>query len=206
MVDQAVTTDQNNTDVGGVQAPVVPEVTAPVAPVVEPVVAEPTAPVVPEVPVVEGAPEAYADFNFSEGYNVDTAIMEKFTELAKGLDLTQEDAQKVMDLAVENMANAQKIQEQAWLKQRDDWVKDIKADKDFGGEKFNETMERAKRSVANFFGDDVLKFLDATGYGDHPGLLKGLAKIDMAVGEDKFVDGRPSEQMKSVADRIFGTK
>lgn len=199
MVEQVVTTDQNNTDVGGVQAvvPIVPEVATPV---VEPVVTEPTAPVVE--PVV-GAPEAY-DFNFSDGYNVDTETLGKFTELAKGLDLTQEDAQKVMDLAVENMANAQKIQEQAWLKQREEWAKDIKADKDFGGEKFNETMERAKRSIANFFGEDVLTFLDATGYGDHPGLLKGLAKIDMAVGEDKIVDGKPSEQMKSQAERLYG--
>lgn len=157
--------------------------------------------------VKDVAPEKYEDFKFPEGITFDEGIFSKFTDLAKGLNLSQDNAQKVMDLAIENMNHVQKVQEDAWKKTRENWVKEIKTDKEFGGEKFNETLERSKRVMNKYFDKDVLTFLDNTGFGDNPALIKGLAKIDKAFSEDISVNGEPnSVVVKSHAERIYGTK
>lgn len=138
----------------------------------------------------DGAPEAYADFTFPEGAEPDKATVEKFTALAKELNIPQEKAQELMNLAINNLAEATKKQGEAWAEIRENWVKEIKEDKEFGGEKFEGTLEQAKRTLRNYGSDELEKFISDTGYGDNPHLIRMLAKIDKALGEDKIVQGK----------------
>ena len=146
----------------------------------------------------------YEAFKLPKDVELNKDVLNKFTDLAKGLSLSQEDAQKLIDIASENVSGVVKAQSEAWTKTRDQWVTEIKADKDFGGSKFDETVERAQRTLKAYGSEKLLSFLDSTGYGDNPDIIRMLARIDKAVSEDKTVNGSPNSSNKSAADILYG--
>lgn len=153
----------------------------------------------------EGAPDEYKDFELPEGVQVDKEIVDQYKQMAKEMDLPQEKAQKLINLAAKNIEKAQEAQRDLWDNTRKEWVESIKSDKEFGGNQFNETIVRAKRALNEYGTPEFKSFLDQTGYGDNPELIKMLAKIDKARGESKTIDGEPSnESGKSLASRIYG--
>lgn len=161
----------------------------------------------PEGEKVEGAPEKYEDFTFPEGMKVDPGMLDKFTGMAKDLNLPQTKAQELMDMASEHAKLLAGQQQEQWAEIREGWVKDLKEDKEFGGDKFNETCDRARRVLKKYGSEKLADFLESTGYGDNSELIRTFARIDKATGEDKVVDGGPSgESNMSLAEKIYGNK
>lgn len=189
--------------VEGAPAGAPPVGTPPATPPVEGAPATP-----PATPPVDGAkpPEAQAvpekyEFKLPEGIAPDAA--EKFSAIAKDLKLPQAEAQKLVDLALARDNAAREAQAAEYNKLRGEWVSEIKTDKDFGGDKFGETIERAKRTLTKFADPTFREFLDQSGYGDNPGLIRMLAKMDKAIGEDMIVDGAPAGSTRSAAEVIY---
>lgn len=147
----------------------------------------------------EGAPEKYTDFTMPEGVKLDAAVLGEFTTFAKEKNLSQADAQKLVDLATK--ANAQTLEQQQtrWSEIRQGWVNELKADKEFGGEKFTETVEGAKRAMKRFGDDGFRAELNSFGYGDNAGLVRLLARVDKATREDRVVDGEDKGGQKDDA-------
>ncbi len=156
-------------------------------------------------------PVEYTDFTVEEGIKLDEDFLGQFKEVAKENNLTQDAAQKMIDLAVghsKTYAEAhEKATQEEWTNVRQGWLKELKADKEFGGDKYDETIIRGQRMVKQFGDDGLTKFLNETGYGDHGSLIRMLARIDKIVGEDKAVDGKPvPASTRSNADVLFGEK
>lgn len=144
----------------------------------------------------EGAPEKY-EFKAADGQQFDPELTAEFSTIAKELNLTQENAQKLADFGPKILQKAMDKQVQQWTEIREGWVTAIKADKEFGGNKFAETIERAKRALGKFGDAGLSKLLAApskggTGFGDNDSLIKFLARVDKATSEDAAVDGDPS--------------
>ncbi|HHE1859533.1 TPA: peptidase, partial [Salmonella enterica subsp. enterica serovar Strathcona] len=81
-----------------------------------------------------GAPEKYA-FTAPEGQELDTSALAQFEPVARELNLTQEQAQKLVDVYPKVLAGVQQQQAESWQKQTEDWAAAVKADKDMGGDK-----------------------------------------------------------------------
>ena len=145
-----------------------------------------------EETTVEGAPEKYEDFTLPEGVAVNEELMGEFTTLAKELNLPQEGAQKFIDLVPKYAEAIQAETAKAWNDAREKWVADLRSDANFGGDNFDKTIERAQRVLRSYGSETLTKFLGESGYGDNSDLIRMLAKIDIALGEDHFVEGRPS--------------
>jgi len=152
----------------------------------------------------EGAPEKYETFTAPEGVTLDQEMLGRFTGVAKELNLPQVGAQKLVDLAAEHAKNILAQQQTKWSEIRQEWVNEIKTDKEFGGEKFNETVVSAKRALSKFGSPKMVEFLESTGYGDNAELIRFLARVDKGTREDKIVDGDPAGGApKSAADVIY---
>ena len=155
---------------------------------------------------VTGAPENYETFNIPEGFELDEERLGRFTTLAKGLNLPQEGAQQLIDAATEYQQDILKQQQEHWWENVvPEWEKEIKSDKDFGGDKFVETLEGGKRVLAKYGTPELKTFLKNTGYGSNPEVIKMLAKIDRATREDNLVDGQPTgtKEGKSAAQTLY---
>jgi outer membrane biosynthesis protein TonB len=143
----------------------------------------------PEEKKAEVAPEKYEKFVVPEGLDIDADTLGKFEAAAKELNLSQATAQKMIDISTANTQREMQKQIDNHLKQREEWVSELRADKEFGGDKFGETVDRAKRVLRNYGSESLIKFLDFSGYGDNGELIKMFAKMDKAMGEDSAVDG-----------------
>lgn len=159
----------------------------------------------------EGAPEKYGDFTAPEGVTLDTEIVGKFTGLAKEFNLTQDGAQKFVDLAAEHQGRILQQQMDKWNEISAEWQTKLKADKEFGGDKFSETVQRAKRALDKFGAQDedlmtVIKPIakGGMGLGNNPGVIRLLARFDKATSEDAFVDGDTSgKDNRPAADILY---
>lgn len=159
-----------------------------------------------EVKKEDGAPEKYADFKLPEGFTLDKEKFSKFQDLAKGLGISQDGAQKLIDLASANSMAAEKAQADAWAKTRETWVAEIKADPEIGGQNLDASVQLAKRALKEFANDKVIHFLETTGYGDNPDLVRMFVNIGKRMSEDKLVDGKPSGTAdgRTAAEVLYG--
>jgi hypothetical protein len=148
------------------------------------------------------APEAYTDFKAPEGVELDTEVLGDLKTLGKELGLSQENAQKVFDLGLK----MQQRQGEAWQAQMAKWVDEAKADKEFGGEKFAENLALVQKAVTQFGSPDLKAYLDKTGLGNHPEMVKTFYRIGKAISADGFVPGGKNTSPKSIADRLYPTK
>lgn len=154
-------------------------------------------------PGAEGAPEKY-EFKPSEGQELDAAALEQFEPIARELNLTNEQAQKMVDLyGTKIMPMVQQQQVEAWQKTTEQWAADVKADKEIGGDKLTGNLSAAQRALAQFGTPELKEYLEGTGLGNHPELVKAFVKIGKAMSEDGMVDGSNQGQ-RSAAEVLYG--
>lgn len=150
----------------------------------------------------EGAPEKY-EFTAAEGVELDTEAMKDFEPVARDLNLTNEQAQKLVDAYPKILAGVQQRQADAWQAQTEQWATDVKADKDIGGDKLTANLSAAQRALDQFGTPELKEYLNTTGLGNHPDLVKTFVKIGKAMSEDGMVDGSNQGQ-RSAAEVLYG--
>lgn len=131
------------------------------------------------------------------------------TKFASDHKLSQEQAQALVErdnaLMTEVVADLQ-----AGAKaQRDAWKAEFLADKEFGGAKAKESAELAARVLREYAGADlplVTKLLDESGVGDHPALLRTLARVGRMMAEDRPAggDGKGPATQVDLATALYG--
>ncbi|MES3425220.1 peptidase [Enterobacter hormaechei] len=150
----------------------------------------------------EGAPEKY-EFTAGEGVELDADALKDFEPVARDLNLTNEQAQKLVDAYPKILAGVQQRQAEAWQKQTEGWAETVKADKEIGGDKLTANLSAAQRAFDQFGTPELKEYLNATGLGNHPDLVKTFVKIGKAMSEDGMVDGSNQGQ-RSAAEVLYG--
>lgn len=140
---------------------------------------------------------------------LDAAQVEEVASFAKEKNLPPDVAQAILDkrdLAVRSYRDAQ----EANLKKisSEQWPAELKAHPDFGGKRFNETVELAKRAFHAYADKNLIAEMDRTGLGNHPAHLIAWARVGRAMQDDRIIPtGSPaSAKPKSLADRLYGKK
>lgn len=136
----------------------------------------------------EGAPEKY-EFQAAEGVELDTEALKDFEPVARDLNLTNEQAQKLVDAYPKILAGVQQRQAEVWQAQTEQWAADVKADKEIGGDKLTANLSAAQRALEQFGDPELKEYLNTTGLGNHPALVKAFIKVGKAMSEDKVVTG-----------------
>lgn len=151
----------------------------------------------------EGAPEKYAEFKMPEGAKLDPADFDAFTAMARADNLSQEQAQKYLDLASARMAQMHQNQSQAWQNRVEGWRQETISDPEIGGANFKTNQEHVLRAV-NKFGVPGLTELLNSGVGNNPALFKTFLNIGKAMAESSLKDGSPSVDDLTPAQVLYG--
>jgi hypothetical protein len=131
----------------------------------------------------EGAPESY-DFAAPEGKEFDPQVIGEFSAVAKELNLTQADAQKMID----RLAPALEARNTARLEEATaEWAASSSSDKEFGGAALDQNMAIAKKALDTFGTPELRTLLHETGLGNHPEIIRVLYRAGKAISEDTFV-------------------
>lgn len=180
---------------------VAPAVTAPAA---DPAVTAPAAtdpPADAAKPV--GAPEKY-EFKYPEGYQVDETALGEYSAAFKELGLTNEQAQKLVDMDAKRSAANQETSLAAQKTQVEAWIGELKQDKDFGGANFDASVKVAQKAMADFGTPELRQMLDASGLGSHPEVVRFFHRVGKGLGEGsihKTTTEQPAE--RSLAERMY---
>ncbi len=137
-----------------------------------------------------GAPEKYEQFTMPEGMTVDKQVLDLFEPFAKKLNLSQERAQSVVDFySKEVLPVFMARQHDAVNDEMASWVSEGKADKDIGGDKYDQNVEKANRFL-NTLGTPRLKeFLEKSGTGNYVEFIRVFSRAADLMDEDSLVLG-----------------
>ena len=155
------------------------------------------------------APDEYADFKMPKDMPVDEALLNDFKPLAKEMDLSQEKAQKLIDLYAENVAPLMvQRQTEAWNGQLEAWKAECQADQEIGGDRFEPAVLEAKRVINTLGTQELKKVFDDYGLGNNPELVRVFSRMAKYLKEDTVIDGNPAGQAKpktveAMAERFY---
>ncbi len=146
------------------------------------------------------APEKY-EFKTAEGQELDAEAVKAFEPIAKELNLSNEQAQKLVDVyGSKIMPKLVEQQAAQWQGAIEPNNTQVKADKDLGTDA---SIGAAQKAMDKFGSPELKQYLNETGLGNHPELVRIFANIGKAMSEDGLVTGN-SGGAKSAADVLFG--
>jgi hypothetical protein len=151
---------------------------------------------------VEGAPEKY-EFTVPEGMELDQEALAQFDPIARELNLTNEQAQKLADIYAQRMTATVQNQTKQWNDTLATWVTDMKSDREIGGEQFDTSVRHAQSAITKFGTPELKSALDTYGMGNHPELVRVFARIGKAMAEDTFVRPDNSGAQNDPAKKMF---
>lgn len=158
----------------------------------------------PEAPA--GAPEKYADFKLPEGYQFDAAELTKATTLFKEMNLSQDQAQKLVDHYAENNLQAAQAPYKAWADLQKQWTTEI--GNRFPGEKGSQIKGMISNVIDTVLSPSLAKnfrtALNLTGAGSNPDIVEALSIMLKPLSEGTPVRGngptKPSQSDPSKSD------
>jgi hypothetical protein len=161
-------------------------------------------------PVVSKAPAEYAEFTVPEGTALDEQTATEFKGLAKELDLTQEQAQKLLDFGGGKLRAQIEAPYKLWAETQAKWQAEVKADPEIGGTKFAQSIKDAAQvfvpGESNPFvgsAEEAKALRDAlnmTGAGNNPAMVKMFVKMGKLLAEPGSLTGGP---VKDSADTLL---
>ena len=169
-----------------------------------------------EAAAKDKAPEQYAEFKIPAGMEMDKETLTEAAPLFKELGLSQDKAQKIVDLYSTKIAPAfLKRATDAWEKQKSDWYNETVADKEIKLDDKGANLDGHRVINSLFNPEEAKKFkseLVKFGLDNHPQLNKLLTRMSKHLKEDTIELGRastksqPAKTVDDVANRLYPDK
>ncbi len=122
-----------------------------------------------------------------DGVTPDPKLFGALEALAAKKGLKGEDLQELVDVYAARSAEIEAERVASWEQQQQTWLEEIKADKDFGGAQFEKTATYARRAFERFDpSGELSKWLNETGLGNYPELVRFGARVQAAIAEDSI--------------------
>lgn len=131
------------------------------------------------------------ELKLPEGFKPDEAVLTEFKKLAGEAGLKSEAAQKVFDLYAKTEQARAAADTKAIEEGRAAWVAAAKADKEFGGADFEKNLQVANKAMTKFAPPALKAFLDESGLGSHPEMIRLMVRVGKALAEDS-IGGAPA--------------
>lgn len=129
------------------------------------------------------------EITLPEGVELDAELADALMPEFKELGLTNAQAQKLAEkYAAAIQAKAEK-QGEGWANTISKWADDAKADKEIGGDKWDATVATSRRAVEALGTPALRDYLNASGGGNHPEVIRFMSKVGGLLKEDNPAGG-----------------
>lgn len=129
-------------------------------------------------------PGTYTDFTMPEGMELDTALLGKAAPLFQKYGVSKEDAQAFVDLYAGEIQAGSQRQVDAFNQLMTDWRDQASTDKEFGGDRFEESVKTARLAVDKFGSPELKQLLEEHGVGNHPEFIRLMYRVGKLIKED----------------------
>ena len=157
-------------------------------------------------PEANKAPVDYDNLKLPDGSLLSAEELAVVKKEAKEQKLSLEEVNGVF--AVKNDAVKSFVQRQnaVFAETRAGWRESWKTDPEFGGLKLNESTELAKRAWDKLADSELKTLANQAGFGDHPAVLRMMARVGRMFAEDTLqrgvVGGQPGP--RDAAEVLYG--
>jgi len=135
----------------------------------------------------------YGDFKIAEQLQVDDETLSLAKDTFKEMGLTQEQAQKLIDLqnslALKQDATLTKTVEAETQKLIGKWEAAVRADEELGGADLGEKMKIARSAATKLGCEDALMVISEARLSSNPAILRLLYRAGVALSEGAYVQG-----------------
>jgi len=140
-----------------------------------------------DVAKTEGAPEAYKAFDLPEGFELSEEFSGRFSEAAKDMNLTQDQAQFLINMQTDLQTSNVEALAENWTSLKNEWQSETKKDKEIGGKEFSANLGVAKQALEKFGTPELSEAVELTGMGNHPEFIRLLYRVGKTLKEDKVM-------------------
>ena len=124
-----------------------------------------------------------------DGIAVDEELLGALGPDFRELGLTNSEAQKLADRFIAIQSARAEARGKSWGETVSKWADDAKADPDIGGRRWDATVRDSRRFVNNMGTPALREYLEASGGGNHPELIRIFAKAGALIREDDPATG-----------------
>ncbi len=140
----------------------------------------------------EGAPEKYADYKLPDGMTLKPEVLAEANAVFKGLNLTQDQAQSLVDFHAKQIADAAAAPFAAVTEMKSKWETEVRGE--FGkdiepGGKISVAIGKAIDLLGPTLAPQFREAMDLTLAGSNPAFVRGFAKFAEMLSEGTTVKG-----------------
>lgn len=138
----------------------------------------------------QAEPEDYK-LEASEDFNVPQENLDSFTAACKAAKLTKAQAEAMLAWHKGFASDVSKLQAQQESAQIRQWQDEILKDPEIGGSHWKAAVADSRKALNAFDQDGKLRTLLKSMHADyHPDVVRVIARVGRAMGEDKFIGSR----------------
>ncbi|MBB3558752.1 hypothetical protein FHX06_000049 [Rhizobium sp. BK512] len=124
-----------------------------------------------------------------EGIEVDQELIDALGPDFHTLGLTNRQAQQLADRFIEIQGRRGKAAGEAWAGRVQGWADEARKDREIGGAKWTGTVGSAQRALSRLGTPALREYLNSSGGGNHPEMIRIFAKVGSMIQEDNPPNG-----------------
>lgn len=117
---------------------------------------------------------------------ISASFIDGYAGIAKEIGLNKDTAVQLLTKAAELATQQDKA---TVTEQQNEWINQVKVDKEFGGSALNANLAIAKKALDTWGGEALKDVLNTTGLGNHPEVIRFFYRAGKALSEDGFQRG-----------------
>lgn len=119
-----------------------------------------------------------------DGVELDQGLLDALGPTMAELKLSNGHAQMLVDKYIEQQQASATQRQEDWAKTIQGWADDAQKDPEMGGAKWDATKAAALSAVTRFGTPELKNYLEVSGAGNHPEIIRLMAKVGAMIGED----------------------
>lgn len=150
-------------------------------------------------------PPASYTINLPEGMYLSDAMRDAFTATAHKYGLTNEAANALIALHVQQINAHDREQASRTADRSAQYERATRQDPEIGGAKFDAAITAAKIALNKFGTKGLIDVLDETGLGNHPEIVRLFARLGKSIAEGRYVptQGQPTPEKPRGAAALY---
>ncbi|MCM5557036.1 hypothetical protein M4J40_05125 [Pleomorphomonas sp. NRK JP5] len=129
------------------------------------------------------------DFDLPEGMAMDEKLAEAMQPVLKDIGLTRGQAQALAGALASHRQAEAAAGAHEWADIQTGWIASAKKDQEIGGARWDASVSTAQGALARFGTPGLRTFLTESGGGNHPEVIRFMARVGSAIAEDRPESG-----------------
>lgn len=135
-------------------------------------------------PINQVPEDGVYNLTMPDGVELDTDLLAVIAPTLKELNMSHGNAQALVDKFIEGQQAKAEAATKQWGETVTGWLDTAKKDPEMGGAKWDETARNASSVVSRFGTPELKEYLEASGAGNHPEVIRLMAKVGSMIAED----------------------